>query len=120
VTLANAPGTGVADDKSTYLYVPQMIEFYLGEKPLISNVPTYMLGKPDDLAYTLAHLPELVVKEVQGSGGYGMLVGPTCLARGDRGVREEAHRGARQLHRPADPLAVHMSRLRRGGRGAPA
>jgi uncharacterized circularly permuted ATP-grasp superfamily protein len=77
VTLANAIGTGVADDKSTYLYVPQMIEFYLGEKPIISNVPTYMLSKPDDLAYTLAHLPELVVKEVQGSGGYGMLVGPT-------------------------------------------
>ena len=77
VTLANAIGTGVADDKSTYLYVPQMIEFYLSEKPIISNVPTYMLSKPDDLAYTLAHLPELVVKEVQGSGGYGMLVGPT-------------------------------------------
>ncbi len=77
VTLANAIGTGVADDKSTYLYVPQMIEFYLGEKPIISNVPTYRLGQPDDLAYTLAHLAELVVKEVQGSGGYGMLVGPT-------------------------------------------
>ncbi len=77
VTLANAIGTGVADDKSTYLYVPKMIEFYLNEKPIISNVPTYMLSKPDDLAYTLAHLPELVVKEVQGSGGYGMLVGPT-------------------------------------------
>ncbi|MBS1217802.1 MAG: circularly permuted ATPgrasp family protein [Proteobacteria bacterium] len=77
VTLANAIGTGVADDKSTYLYVPQMIEFYLGEKPVIANVPTYRLGNSDDLAYTLAHLPELVVKEVQGSGGYGMLVGPT-------------------------------------------
>lgn len=77
VALANAVGTGVADDKSTYLYVPQMIEFYLGEKPILSNVPTWQLGKPDDLAYVLAHLPELVVKEVQGSGGYGMLVGPT-------------------------------------------
>ncbi len=77
VTLANAPGTGVADDKSTYLYVPKMIEFYLGEKPIISNVPTYMLGNPEERAYALAHLPELVVKEVQGSGGYGMLVGPT-------------------------------------------
>jgi uncharacterized circularly permuted ATP-grasp superfamily protein len=77
VTLANAIGTGVADDKSTYLYVPQMIDFYLGEKPIISNVPTYRLGNADDLAYTLAHLAELVVKEVQGSGGYGMLVGPT-------------------------------------------
>ena len=77
VTLANAIGTGVADDKSTYLYVPQMIEFYLGEKPIIANVATYRLGNPDALAYTLARLPELVVKEVQGSGGYGMLIGPT-------------------------------------------
>ncbi len=77
VNLANAIGTGVADDKSTYLYVPQMIEFYLNEKPIIANVPTYTLSDPEDLAYTLAHLPELVVKEVHGSGGYGMLVGPT-------------------------------------------
>lgn len=77
VVLANAVGTGVADDKSTYLFVPQMVEFYLGEKPLLSNVPTWCLSKPDDLKYVLEHLPELVVKEVQGSGGYGMLVGPT-------------------------------------------
>ncbi|MGE0558844.1 MAG: circularly permuted type 2 ATP-grasp protein [Burkholderiales bacterium] len=77
VTLANAIGTGVADDKSTYLYVPQMIEFYLNEKPIISNVPTYRLGNPDECAYALDHLSELVIKEVQGSGGYGMLVGPT-------------------------------------------
>ena len=77
VTLANAIGTGVADDKSTYLYVPQMIEYYLNEKPIIANVPTYRLGIPDEFAYAMARLPELVVKEVQGSGGYGMLVGPT-------------------------------------------
>jgi len=77
VTLANAIGTGVADDKSTYLYVPQMIEFYLNEKPIISNVPTYRMGNPDERAHALDHLSELVVKEVQGSGGYGMLVGPT-------------------------------------------
>jgi uncharacterized circularly permuted ATP-grasp superfamily protein len=76
VTLANAIGTGVADDKSTYIYVPDMVRFYLGEEPILQNVPTYQLGKPDDLKYVLAHLPELVVKEVQGSGGYGMLVGP--------------------------------------------
>jgi uncharacterized circularly permuted ATP-grasp superfamily protein len=76
VTLANAIGSGVADDKSTYVYVPDMIRFYLGEEPILQNVPTYQLGKPDDLKYVLAHLPELVVKEVQGSGGYGMLVGP--------------------------------------------
>ncbi len=77
VALANGVGTGVADDKSTYFYVPNMIEFYLGEKPLLSNVPTWRLSEKEDLKYALAHLPELVVKEVQGSGGYGMLVGPT-------------------------------------------
>jgi len=76
VTLANAIGTGVADDKSIYPYVPEMIRFYLGEEPILNNVPTYMCRKPDDLAYVLAHLPELVVKEVHGAGGYGMLVGP--------------------------------------------
>jgi uncharacterized circularly permuted ATP-grasp superfamily protein len=76
VALANGVGAGVADDKSTYLYVPAMIEFYLGEKPVLSNVPTWCLGKADDLKYVLEHLPELVVKEVQGSGGYGMLIGP--------------------------------------------
>jgi len=78
VTLANAIGTGVADDKSTYIYVPEMIRFYLGEEPILQNVPTWELRKPEDLKYVLAHLPELVVKEVQGSGGYGMLVGPAA------------------------------------------
>jgi len=78
VTLANAVGTGVADDKSTYIRVPEMIRFYLNEEPILSNVPTYELSKKDDLAYVLDKLPELVVKEVQGSGGYGMLVGPTA------------------------------------------
>ncbi|WP_446810181.1 circularly permuted type 2 ATP-grasp protein [Methylomonas sp. 2BW1-5-20] len=78
VTLANAIGTGVADDKSTYTYVPDMVRFYLGEEPILSNVPTYKLENPDDRSYVLEHLAELVVKEVQGSGGYGMLVGPTA------------------------------------------
>jgi len=78
VTLANAVGTGVADDKSIYPYVPEMVRFYLGEEPILNNVPTYMLREKDDLAYTLAHLPELVVKEVHGAGGYGMLVGPAA------------------------------------------
>lgn len=76
VILANAPGTGVADDKSIYPFVPDMIDFYLGEKPILHNVPTWQCRKPDDLKYVLAHLPELVVKEAQGSGGYGMLIGP--------------------------------------------
>ena len=76
VSICNAVGTGVADDKSIYPYVPQMIEFYLGEKPILHNVPTYMCRKPDDLKYVMANLKDLVVKEVHGAGGYGMLVGP--------------------------------------------
>jgi len=76
VTLCNAIGTGVADDKSIYPYVPKMIEFYLGEKPILNNVPTFMGRNPDELKYILANLKDLVVKEVHGAGGYGMLVGP--------------------------------------------
>ena len=78
VTLSNAIGTGIADDKSIYPYVPAMIEFYLGEKPILNNVPTHVCREPEDLAYVLAHLSELVVKEVHGAGGYGMLVGPAA------------------------------------------
>jgi uncharacterized circularly permuted ATP-grasp superfamily protein len=78
VALANAMGTGVADDKSTYPYVPDMIRFYLGEEPILANVPTWQCKRPDDLELVLDRLPELVVKEVQGSGGYGMLIGPTA------------------------------------------
>jgi uncharacterized circularly permuted ATP-grasp superfamily protein len=78
VTFANAIGTGVVDDKSIYPYVPQMIEFYLGEKPILNNVPTYLCRDSDALRYVLDHLGELVVKEVHGAGGYGMLVGPAA------------------------------------------
>ncbi len=78
VTLCNAIGTGVADDKSIYPYVPKMIEFYLGEKPILNNVPTWLCREPADLKHVLAHLSELVVKEVHGAGGYGMLVGPAA------------------------------------------
>ncbi|MGD9841314.1 MAG: circularly permuted type 2 ATP-grasp protein [Steroidobacteraceae bacterium] len=78
VNITNAIGTGVADDKSIYPYVPDMVRFYLGEEPLLNNVPTYVLRRKDDLAYTLAHLAELVVKEVHGAGGYGMLIGPAA------------------------------------------
>ena len=78
VTLSNAIGTGVADDKSIYPYVPKMIEFYLGEKPILHNVPTYLCRKDEDLKYVLANLDELVVKEVHGAGGYGMLIGPAA------------------------------------------
>ena len=78
VALANAIGTGVADDKSTYPYVPEMIKFYLGEEPLLDNVPTWQCKKTEDLELVMDRLPELVVKEVQGSGGYGMLIGPAA------------------------------------------
>ena len=81
VTLANAVGGGIADDKATYLYVPEMIDFYLGEKPLLKNVETFWCAQPDDCAYVLDHLDELVVKEVAGSGGYGMLVGPAATPK---------------------------------------
>jgi uncharacterized circularly permuted ATP-grasp superfamily protein len=76
VTLANAIGTGVADDKSIYPFVPDMIRFYLSEDPILNNVPTYQCRKKEELEYTLANLDKLVVKEVHGAGGYGMLVGP--------------------------------------------
>jgi uncharacterized circularly permuted ATP-grasp superfamily protein len=78
ITIANAIGTGVADDKSIYPYVPDMISFYLGQSPMIGNVHTWILRRPDDLKYVLEHLPELVVKEVHGAGGYGMLIGPAA------------------------------------------
>ena len=78
VVIANAVGTGVADDKSIYPYVPEMVRFYLGEEPILKNVPTWQCRKPEDLRYVLEHLAELVVKEVHGAGGYGMLVGPTA------------------------------------------
>tara|TARA_R110001606_G_scaffold21302_2_gene75275 strand:+ start:326 stop:1720 length:1395 start_codon:yes stop_codon:yes gene_type:complete len=80
VVLANAVGTGVADDKSIYPYVPAMIRFYLDEEPMLANVPTWQCRKAEDLAYVLEHLSEMVVKEVHGAGGYGMLVGPAASA----------------------------------------
>ena len=76
VTLANAPGTGIADDKSVYAYVPDMIRYYLNEEPLLQNVDTFLCRRPEDLEYTLDNLDKLVVKRVDGSGGYGILIGP--------------------------------------------
>lgn len=81
VTIVNAPGTGIADDKAVYTYVPQIIEFYTGEKPVLNNVQTYNCSKDDERNYVLEHLEELVVKEVHGSGGYGMLVGPASTRK---------------------------------------
>ena len=78
VTLANAVGTGIADDKAIYSYMPDILKFYLDEEPILKNVPTWRCREPEHLAYVLDHLEELVVKEVHGSGGYGMLIGPTA------------------------------------------
>ena len=91
VSLANAVGTGVADDKAIYSYMPEIVKFYTGEEPILKNVPTWRCREPEALAYVLDHLPELVVKEVDGSGGYGMLVGP---------------------HAPAATIAAFASKLR--------
>ncbi len=76
MTIANAVGTGVADDKAIYSYVPDLIKFYLSEEPILQNIPTFRCREPDSLKYVLERLDQLVVKEVNGSGGYGMLVGP--------------------------------------------
>ena len=93
MTVANAIGTGVADDKSIYPYVPDMVRFYLSEEPLVANVRTWVLRRPEDRAYALANLPDLVVKEVHGAGGYGMLIGPasTRAQIEDFRARIEAH-----------------------------
>jgi uncharacterized circularly permuted ATP-grasp superfamily protein len=77
ITIANAPGTGVADDKAIYSFMPEIVQFYTGEKPILPNVQTWRCAEKDSLAYVLENLAELVVKEVHGSGGYGMLIGPT-------------------------------------------
>ncbi|MBL4811585.1 MAG: circularly permuted type 2 ATP-grasp protein [Rhodobacteraceae bacterium] len=78
ITIANAPGTGIADDKAIYSYMPDIIEFYTGEKAILKNVPTWRCSEASSLSYVLDNLEELVVKEVHGSGGYGMLIGPTA------------------------------------------
>jgi len=80
VTVCNAIGTGIADDKAVYPYVPEMIRFYLGEEPILANVPTWLCRRPNDCRYVLEHLDQLVVKETHGAGGYGMLIGP-CATR---------------------------------------
>ncbi|MDE1173272.1 MAG: circularly permuted type 2 ATP-grasp protein [Parvibaculaceae bacterium] len=92
INLANAVGSGIADDKATYVYVPEMIQFYLGEKPILRNVPTFQCNRPDEYKYVMENLHELVVKEVHGSGGYGMLIGPksTRAERDEYALRVKA------------------------------
>ncbi len=89
VTIVNAPGAGIADDKAIYSYIPEIVKFYTGAPPILNNVPTRNCRNPSDLAYVLEHLSELVVKEVHGSGGYGMLVGPTASAKEIDAFREK-------------------------------
>ncbi|MEL7012974.1 MAG: circularly permuted type 2 ATP-grasp protein [Pseudomonadota bacterium] len=89
VTLANAPGTGIADDKAIYSYMPDIVEFYTGEKAILQNVPTWRCSDPDSLKYVLDNLADLVVKEVHGSGGYGMLVGPAASKKDVEAFRKK-------------------------------
>ena len=95
VALANAVGNGVADDKAIYAYVPDFIKYYLGEDPVLSNVETHLCSKPDELAYVLEHMPELVVKAVGESGGYGMLIGPASSAAAVADFRERVRANPR-------------------------
>ncbi len=99
ITIANAPGTGIADDKAIYSFMPEIVEFYTGERPLLSNVPTWRCSEKDSLAYVLDNLADLVVKEVHGSGGYGMLIGPTASKK------EIAEFGAKLRAKPANYIA---------------
>src|SRR5258708_35636770 len=92
ITLANAVGTGIADDKAVYSYMPEIVKFYLGEEPVLKNVPTWRCREPKDLAYVLDNLAELVGKEGHGSGGYGMLLGPAATNATIEAVRDKRKR----------------------------
>ncbi|TIX19753.1 MAG: circularly permuted type 2 ATP-grasp protein, partial [Mesorhizobium sp.] len=81
ITIANAPGTGIADDKAIYSYMPEIVEFYTGRKAILGNIPTWRCSEGVSLKYVLEHISELVIKEVHGSGGYGMLVGPAATKK---------------------------------------
>lgn len=88
VAIANAPGNGIADDKAVYAFVPDMIRFYLSEEPLLEQLPTYVCARPEDQAFVLEHIPELVVKAVDEAGGYGMLMGPSASNEEREAFRE--------------------------------
>jgi len=113
VALANAIGTGVADDKAVYHYVPQIIRYYLNEEPILGNVPTYLPTDPDQLAYVLEHMDNLVVKATNESGGYGMLIGPAAsdadIAKFRALVRENPRN---YIAQPVVPISRHPSFIR--------
>ena len=102
VTLANAFGTGVADDKAIYAYVPAIIRYYMGEDPILNNVETYLMTDPIQRQHVLENLDKLVVKAVGESGGYGMLIGPHSTARGERRFQSSHPGRTAQLHRTTD------------------
>ncbi|HEX3908655.1 MAG TPA: circularly permuted type 2 ATP-grasp protein [Mycobacteriales bacterium] len=107
VTIANAVGNGVADDKLAYTYVPAMVEYYLGETPLLRNVETYRLEEPDAREYVLAHLDSLVVKPVDGSGGYGLVIGPAATERQLAKLRRDVIADPRRwIAQPVVPLST--------------
>ena len=107
VTIVNAPGAGIADDKAIYTYVPEIIEFYTGRPPILKNVQTFNCRQPEDLAYVLANLAKLVVKEVHGSGGYGMLIGPTSSKKDIETFRAKLKANPdRYIAQPTLPLST--------------
>ncbi|KCZ53133.1 circularly permuted type 2 ATP-grasp protein [Hyphomonas pacifica] len=115
IAIANAPGTGIADDKAIYSYMPDIVEFYTGQKPLLQNVPTWRCAEKDALAYVLEHLEELVVKEVHGSGGYGMLVGPAASKKDVAAFRQKLKaKPANYIAQPTLALST-VPVLTRGG-----
>jgi uncharacterized circularly permuted ATP-grasp superfamily protein len=112
VAIVNAPGTGIADDKAVYPYVPALIRYYLGEAPILDNVPTYRMTVPEERAYVLAHLQDVVVKAVSESGGYGMLMGPAST----RALRDDFARRVQEnprgyIAQPVIPLSRHLCHL---------
>ena len=112
VALVNAPGSGIADDKAVFPFVPDMIRYYLGEQPILDNVPTYLMTNPEDRAYVLAHLEQMVVKAVNESGGYGMLMGPasTPALRAEFAKRIEEN-PRNYIAQPVIPLSRHACYL---------
>ena len=119
VALANSIGTGIADDKGIYPFVPDMIRYYLKQDPILPNVETYRPLVPSHLSHVLANLDKLVVKTVNESGGYGMLIGPASTAGQRAEFRELVRAEAARLHRPADDHAVPASDVRGGSSGGP-
>ena len=115
ITIANAPGTSIADDKAIYSYMPEIVEFYTGRKPILNNIPTWRCSEPDSLKYVQEHLAELVVKEVHGSGGYGMLVGPAASRREREAFsRKLAARPANYIAQPTLSLSTCPILTRKG------